>query len=216
MKNLFIIIVTFIFLSGCASMKYNGANVTRTDISFPPLGLETSKNLGDELLKKGYYATQKALVVEEELKSLAYDIPPKNYKQTGYDDKGFYFEPWGIIKAALADPFSGLTVRHKEPSEVCVITVFNVTSCIEGKFRIDDVESIESPSFTQTLIYTGKVGNKVRFAYREFSNNLARPAFSTEVEYDLADSNIVGYKNAKIEVIKATNTSITYKVLSNF
>lgn len=215
MKILFVI-VSVLLLSGCATMKYNGANVTRTNIDFPQLGQQTTKNLGEELLTKGFITTQKALIVEEELTSLAYDIPPKSYKQTGYDEKGIYFEPWGIIKAAIADPFTGLTVQHKEPSEVCVITIFSVKSCIQGKFRIDDVESLESPSFTQTLIYTGKVGEKVRFAYREFSNNRARPAFSTEVEYDLADSNIVGYKNAKIEVIEASNTSITYKVLSNF
>jgi hypothetical protein len=209
-------IAILITLSGCTSMKYNGSSVTKTEISYPPLNIEVTKNLGDQLLEKGFNTTQKALIVEEEMESFAYDIPSKQYKQTGYDDKGFYFEPWGIIKAAIADPFSGLTVQHKNPDEVCVITVFNASSCIKGKFRIDDVESIESPSYSQTLIYTGKVGNKVRFAYREFSNSMARPAFSTEVEYDLDDSNVLGYQNAKIEVISATNTTITYKVLSNF
>lgn len=215
MRLLFIIAFLFIS-SGCASMKYNGVNVTRTDISNPPVGEVVTKNLGDKLLEHGYITTQKALIVEEEMTSLFYDIPVKEYKQTGYDEKGFYFEPWGVIKAAIADPFSGLTVQHKDSSDVCVITVFNSTSCIEGKFRIDDVTSVESPSFTQTLIYTGKVGNKVRFAYREFSNNMARPAFSTEIEYDLSDSKVIGYQKAKLEVYEVTNTSITYKVISNF
>ena len=75
---------------------------------------------------------------------------------------------------------------------------------------------INSESFRRTLIYTGKVGNKLRMSYREFNNNLARAAFSTDVEYDLSESNIIGYAGAKIEVIKATNNEIEYKVLNNF
>lgn len=205
-----------LLLSGCTSMKHNGVTVNKTQINFPPLEQIMTKNLGEKLVEKGYVTTQKALIVNQEMKSLAYDIPAKQYKQTGFDDKGLYFEPWGVIKAALADPFSGLTIKHKSPNEVCVITVFNATSCIEGTFEIKDVQSIETPMFSQTLIYTGKVGSKIRFAYREFSNSLARPAFNIEVEYDLKESDVVGYQNAKIQVIEATNTSIKYKLISNF
>ena len=35
------------------------------------------------------------------------------------------------------------------------------------------------------------------------------------MEYDLLDSKTVGYKGFKIEVIDATNESITYKVIRN-
>ncbi len=68
----------------------------------------------------------------------------------------------------------------------------------------------------QSLIYSGKVGNKIKLGYREFSNNLARPAFSNDVEYDLTESTIVGYKGARIEVIEATNQYIKYQVLQSF
>jgi len=52
--------------------------------------------------------------------------------------------------------------------------------------------------------------------YREFSNNLARPAFNNTVEYDLTDSKIIGYRGARIEVIEATNEFRKYKVIQNF
>ena len=45
---------------------------------------------------------------------------------------------------------------------------------------------------------------------------MARPAFNQDLQYDLNDSNIVGFKGLRIEVIKATNTSIEYKILSSF
>lgn len=71
-------------------------------------------------------------------------------------------------------------------------------------------------SFQQTLLYNGRVGDKINIGYRESSGNMARPAFNNEVEYDLSESKTIGYKGARIEVIEATNQSIKYRVLSNF
>ncbi|CAD9197495.1 hypothetical protein QAC21B_03669 [Acinetobacter bohemicus] len=71
-------------------------------------------------------------------------------------------------------------------------------------------------SFQQTLIYSGKVGNKINISYREFSGSLARPAFNNDVEYDLNQSRQIGYKGALLEIADANNQSITYKVLKNF
>mgnify|MGYP001043013533 CR=1 FL=1 len=52
--------------------------------------------------------------------------------------------------------------------------------------------------------------------YREYINDMARPAFNQELQYDLNESNIIGFKGLRIEVILATNTKIEYKVLSSF
>lgn len=71
-------------------------------------------------------------------------------------------------------------------------------------------------SFEQTLIYGGKLGDKINIGYRQFSGNMARPAFSNNVEYDLSESMLIGYKGAKIEVIEATDQHIKYKVIENF
>ena len=45
-------------------------------------------------------------------------------------------------------------------------------------FEVKKVSSINSASFQQTLIYSGKVGNKINIGYRETSNDIARPAFN--------------------------------------
>ena len=75
---------------------------------------------------------------------------------------------------------------------------------------------VTEDSFQQTLIYSGRVGDKINVGYREFSNSMARPAFNNDVEYDLSESRIIGYKGARLEIIKATNESIKYRVLNNF
>jgi len=83
-------------------------------------------------------------------------------------------------------------------------------------FRVGKLVDISQPSFKQELIYNGKSGSTLKFMYREFSKDLARPSFSQEVNYDLAESNIVGFKGARIEILNATNTKIEYKVLKSF
>ena len=60
------------------------------------------------------------------------------------------------------------------------------------------------------------MGSNLKFIYREYINDMARPAFNQELQYDLNESNIIGFKGLRIEVIKATNTNIQYKVLSSF
>ena len=66
------------------------------------------------------------------------------------------------------------------------------------------------------LIYNGRVGDAVKFIYREFQGDLARPSFTQEVQYDLSISSTIGFKEARLEVIEATNTEIRYTVKQHF
>lgn len=59
------------------------------------------------------------------------------------------------------------------------------------------VKSVDENEFQQTLIYNGMVGKKINVAFNEFSNKLARAAFSNDVEYDLSQSKIIGYEAQK-------------------
>ncbi|GJQ22197.1 MAG: hypothetical protein HBSIN02_25520 [Bacteroidia bacterium] len=65
------------------------------------------------------------------------------------------------------------------------------------------------------LLYSGKSGDVIKIVYREYSNDIARPAFSQELQYDLKESNVIKFRRTTIEVIKATNQEITYKVLES-
>ncbi|MDQ2107634.1 MULTISPECIES: hypothetical protein [unclassified Vibrio] len=208
-----------VFATGCTSVQYNGSpdiNVRRVD--YPAIGQEITAYIGDHLVSKGTMAEMDVLKVTQIMESLAYDIPPSTYAQIGYDQKQTFYSPIGVVKSILADPYKALSVANGNTTEVCVVTIFGAKSCIEGegKFSITKQASSFQDSFQQTLIYSGKIGNKVNISYREFSNNSARPAFNNEAEYDLSESNVIGYKGALLEVIDANNTSITYKLIRNF
>ena len=152
----------------------------------------------------------------------AYTLHPGYYFKQGEDDSAEYFLPSAVAgsgrveKAALADDWRSLMIRKNKPG-VCVVTVFNLSVCgddIRAERRKKAVASEDS--FQQTLIYSGKVGNKVNIGYREFSASIARPAFNNNVEYDLSESRVIGYKGAQLEILEATNQHIRYKVLRNF
>jgi hypothetical protein len=45
---------------------------------------------------------------------------------------------------------------------------------------------------------------------------MARPAFSNDVEYNLARESTITYKGAVIDIIEATPSKLTYIVKKNF
>lgn len=72
------------------------------------------------------------------------------------------------------------------------------------------------PNFRQELIYGGRVGSQIKVTYREFSGDMIRPGFTQEAQYDLASDSTIGFKGVRVEVIEATNTRLTYRVLKSF
>jgi hypothetical protein len=70
-------------------------------------------------------------------------------------------------------------------------------------------------SFKAELIYTGKTDNIIRVSYREYKNDMARPAFSQELRYDLNEGNEITFKTLKMKVLEATNTKITVQVIDD-
>lgn len=69
-------------------------------------------------------------------------------------------------------------------------------------------------TFRRELIYTGRAGQALTLMYREFSNDMARPAFSQVLQYDISSDPVIGYQGARLKVLQADNTGITYEVLA--
>lgn len=66
------------------------------------------------------------------------------------------------------------------------------------------------------MIYGGRLGNHLNFVYRVSSADVIRPAFAQEVQYDLPESKIIGFKSLRLEVFRATNTERTDRLIRNF
>ena len=87
-----------------------------------------------------------------------------------------------------------------------------VTADVDKTIYIDPDCSL---CFSVELIYNGKIGDNIKFTYREFKGDFIRPAFAQDLQYDLSESNIIGFKTMRVEILKATNTEIDYKVLEH-
>jgi len=215
MKTSFLLLI-LLSLSSCVAVKYNGSDTNVTPIDRPEVGIVVVASIGDPLLEKGMIVEDKVLEVYKTMGGALYTIPALKYPQVGYDEKHDFYSAQGVIKSGISDPISALSLEKASDKELCVVTTFGGTACYQGDYKRATRISERGTSFQQTLLYSGRVGDKLKISYREFSNNLARPAFNNEVEYDFSTSKTIAYKGASLEVISADNNSITYKVIRNF
>lgn len=184
-------------LSGCATRVLPVEATT-----FPAVGSVSTRNVGEELISHGYARLVPKLIISNADIINGVTVPQGTYYFNAENSDRIKFV-MGSLELYL----------YKDSKKICV----DKGKCSDLAYSIENtLGAPEKNKFQQTLLYNGKIGNRIALGYREFSGDIARPAFSNEVSYDLSESTILGYKGARIEVIKATNTEITYKVVSGF
>lgn len=212
-------------LVGCASPKFNYLPSTQ-QISEPAVGTVVTAQVGDILVRQGTLAEQEVLHVsgEHSLGLLgAYTITAGVFAKTGEDAESNYYATSSSLagagrleRSAFADPTKAVQA-YKTTRKLCGISAFNGAVCTtNADYRFDKVPVASANAFQQSLIYSGKVGSRVKIGYREFTGNMARPAFNNEAEYDLSESKVIGYKGARLEILEATNEVLRFKLLANF
>lgn len=187
-----------LLLNGCATRKAT----TTERITDPPVGVVTTRGVGEPLISQGIGVFRSDIVLAKEARVGEHKIPSGKYPYYDENSSGIWFygdDQYFYIK--------------KADDTICV----DNKGCAKIEYALSKRPIFAvSDSLQQTLLYNGRIGTRITLAYREFSNNLARPAFNNSVEYDLNESTAVGYKGARLEIIKATNTDITYRVITGF
>jgi len=228
----FSILTTLLILSGCASKLPTKIISDVSTINLPALNQEAEVEIGDTLLEKSIAYTYDGLELFSTISdggyAREYIMTPHKLPYIKKDKNGDkYFEASSNNYYVDDKTFGQRVPLYKEflilktDGSLDLTGYFDLTSADpvatpNPNFRVGKLVDISQPSFKQELIYNGKSGSTLKFMYREFSKDLARPSFSQEVNYDLAESNIVGFKGARIEILNATNTKIEYKVLKSF
>ena len=193
-----IVTLSIATLFGCAARRQLPVEL----VTFPAVGSVSTRNVGESLISHGYAQLVPKLILAENEKIGTVQVPKGTYY--------FNAENADRIKFLLGNLELYL---YKDSKKICV----DKGKCSDMPYTIEN--TLGKPmanQFQQTLFYNGKIGNKIALGYREFSGDVARPAFSNEVSYDLSESTILGYRGARIEVIKATNTELTYRLVSGF
>lgn len=216
-------------LGGCASTPRNYTAPT-TQISYPDLNTVTTVSIGSDMLRQGTSTETKGIQLSGENNINNYLLSKGFYPQIGEDKKWTYhsFQVGtglnGLGGITLTGGFFGQVVypqsilASKTEQKICAKdSMLGQNRCdTEHGFTRVTRPVVSESNFQQTLIYSGRVGDRVKIGYRESAGDMARPAFSNEAEYDLSVSKEVAYRGAKIRIIEANNQSITYEVISNF
>lgn len=223
------ILVLLLGIFGCATLPTQPIEFefpTKTGLSLPDIGVETTCNVGDFLVSQGEEISGQGIVMSKDYVSGAAVIGQGQYILKGKLPDYLIFEP---LDASVT--FQGKTLEERPCFALNTITnelkftYINAGAVYIGSlnpiipadyFKLQSVSLKLKNDFQQTLIYMGKEGNTIKMSYREFSNDLARPAFTTDISYNLDESHDITYKNAQITIISATSANITYKVLHNF
>jgi hypothetical protein len=229
MRNLIGIVLTAALVSGCANIVTPVQSI-KTEFNQPPIGQVVTASVGEELLNQGVRYTREALVLPQSFKprQSALEVHKGVYVKIG-DAGDLEFFSWlvnrdakdaGVITSSgrPAPGFGGL-VLDKKTKLLCAYFEADKsqTFCTPNVVVERGTQLVEDKNaFQQTLLYNGRIGNKINIGYRESYADRARQAFSNNVEYDLTDSRLISYREAQLEVIDATNQKITYKVLKNF
>lgn len=173
------------------------------------------------MLDQGTDVKKDVLYINKKSRIALWSVKPGKLDKIGVDDKFEYYDESAgervLIHDILGEKYPKASLRINLASQqVCVLHPHEIDACGKADFTRRTEDGIDDRGFRRTLIYSGRVGDKLRIAYREFSNNVARGAFSNDVEYDLSESNIIGYAGAQLEIIEATNIQIRYKVITHF
>lgn len=182
--------------------------------TIPTVGTVATAGIGERLIIQGDASTVDAIVIPEDfaigefvIRRGSYPIGSANEEYRAF--VGVEMTKKGrLVKRGQVYLFD----KDKGSNSVCISRKL----CTNVKYTMGKSTSYAPSRAQQTLLYSGKIGNRITLGYREFKDEIARPAFSNDVAYDLTESTVLGYKGARLEVINATNTEITYKVIAGF
>ena len=205
-------------LIGCISNTMPPATLQETFA--PEIGEVVTAELGDTLLRHVVGATRPSYMVT---------VPVADPDTHPYSwPAGTVLKPFqitnkyeGYFGRAGGNPYC----RNIETGKWCgghPITACETVACLISP--LGNLEVVSAPwvdpnqmNLDQRFIYNGRIGDTLKFSYREFTvSGYARDAFTQDVQYDLKEGSIIGFKGARVEVIEATNREITYKVIAYF
>ncbi len=241
MKLIFYILLSLLMV-GCATSPIKMIDQTEKElVDYPKAGEKITKGLGESLVAKGVRTTGDAIEIlaatqfnkaedESAIMTCAITIFPGSvFKRGVYGSESRNADCYGPVnyQLTLADGNTNWNCPGKAGvGDICkdsdgkfFLAIFHNQFDLKQDFdNIIEVKKVveRKENFVQEMIYNGRLGNSLRFIYREFSDNQARPAFTQEVQYDLSKSSVIGFKNLRLEIIRASNTEITYRLINNF
>jgi hypothetical protein len=194
------------------SMKNLGAK--------PEKGIITTVDVGSSIYSEYDYTTNPVAILSHSFSYKGMEI------QAGKEFNGMIIdgiETYCINEMIYGSTYPCLSDSNRDGSFDKVMDISSMTnsrSLLNENipYTLTTSRYNDGKGFMLELLYQGVSDNNIQVSYREFQNNMARPAFTQEVKYQLNTDGktIIGFKGARIEVIKATNVELSYIVIKGF
>jgi hypothetical protein len=124
---------------------------------------------------------------------------------------------WKRYKGYPVDPYNNpYDLDDVDKSDDAFMVTPKKTSALDEVFQISRPYIILEDNLQRHIEYAGKSRDVLTFVYSESFHRLARDAFTREFTIDMSEGNVGAFKGAVFEVIEATNSTITYKVIRHF
>lgn len=235
-------VLIMIALTSCASRKpapintlqvpYTPLMAARDEIiSLPAVGIRSEVEVGESMVSTARRSSTPAIETATEIvhrsermgSSKSISLPAGKFYLSGENKEGKFYRSAkeGSLSQATTGPVvAGIFVPNQidSPKKIYWFPLRNFYSPSadehpEIEYKAATVEHWGETSFRRELVYTGVSQNTISILYREFKDDMARPAFSQELKYDLTQGRSIGYKGARFEIERATNISIIFRVL---
>jgi hypothetical protein len=219
-----------LILGGCASIQITERNVVTEKVGqSPPIGTQASTPVGGAVFSQFRYWSKIGYRL---------DAPVNSPFMLG---RVAAMEGDSLVKAVVDGKTAFCTVRRTYVDPVvgphrttCFIDAvgtgtFTKIAAAPGVVWLEkdlaspvgysksEQISPRSDSFKYELLYQGVSGTTIRLSYREFLDDLARPAYFQDVSYDIGTLPVtLTFKTVKLEVLSADDNALTYRVLSGF
>lgn len=190
-------------------------------VSLPAVGEEAEVEVGVTMVSTARVEQIPSIVTPAAYSGGGITIEPGRLDYSGHDSAGTYFRKPGLSRmkwlGMKIDVVAGIYVYDDgQPAEVFWYNTAGAPVRYAARgiaYTMSTSPKVGPTAFKRELVYSGVSGGVVRLSYREFSGDLARPAFTQELTYDLADGDEIGFRGARFRVLKATNVSIRYVVV---
>ncbi len=222
-------LLTALLLSGCATVQVVERSAMSEQVGQrPPVGTQAEAPVGGVLFSQFRYWSKVGYRLDDDI-NLSFALgrvsaqsgdflvkATSDGKSVLCTEKRAYIDPLvgphaiacfpdandGLLRSVSATP--GMVTMSKDlPNPV--------------RYARSEEVTPRRDSFKYELLYQGVSGKSIRLSYREYLNDLARPAFFQDVSYDLSDfPTTVTFRAVRLEIFSAGNNGIAYRVLSGF
>lgn len=223
------IFVLALLLTGCATVQVKEPNMVTEQIGQKPtIGQIGEAPVGGVLFSQFRYWSKVGFRVDDSL-SMPFmlgriSMSPGDFliraQSQGKDvlctEKRAYIDPLTGPHVSVCFEDVGDGKLYKASATPGMVTMSkDLTSPI--RYSRSELITPRSDSFKYEILYQGISGKVLRLAYREYINDLARPAYFQDVSYDVESFPMsITFRTVRIEVLSANNNGVQYRVLSGF